>query len=265
MLVLPLVLPGDQSNLVEAGIDAILLTAIVGPVLWWTLVRPIREVLRIRTRFLAELFTTIEAERRRIAHDLHDGVGQSISLMVSGLRSTQDEKTLADIIRRCQHLQGVAEATLREVKGLALGLRPSLLDDLGLLPALEKMTADIREQYPLVVTLDQYGMTSDRLPEKVETAVFRIVQEALTNILRHSKATEATILLDIREEGVVVSIRDNGCGFDLSRLGTARPGHLGLTGMRERALLVGGNLVIESCPGKGTRLNLEIPRDGASE
>lgn len=261
MLALPWVIPGEQSHLVEAAIDAILLTLIVGPILWWFVVSPIRDVLQIRTRYLAELFNTIEAERRRIAHDLHDGVGQSLSLLVSGLRSTQDGTGQEDVLRRCQQLQAIAENALRETKALALGLRPSMLDDLGLVPALGKIIADLRDHYPIDISFEQEDQVHERLPEEFETAVFRIVQEALTNLLKHSGATKARIHAHLGKDNVLVTVWDNGRGIEPKYLEGKRPGHLGLRGMIERALLVGGKLEIESSAGQGTTVKLLIPRE----
>lgn len=259
MLALPWVLPEGHSRVLEAALDAVVLTAVVSPVLWLTIVRPLREVLRIRTRFLGDLFAAIEAERRRIAYDLHDGVGQSLSLLVSGLRSAHDGITQPDVARRCRDLQTLAEAALRDVKRLALGLRPSLLDDLGLAPALERVVADTREHHAIDLALDVAGVADERLPERVETAVFRIVQEALSNVLRHSGATHASVRIWRGEGNVGVLVEDDGRGIEPAHLSAPRPGHLGLTGMRERATLLGGTLSVESGHGRGTRVTATIP------
>lgn len=259
MLALPWVLPDGHSRALEAALDAVVLTTVVSPVLWLTIVRPLREVLRIRTRFLGGLFAAIEAERRRIAYDLHDGVGQSLSLLVSGLRSAHDGVAQADVARRCLDLQTLAESALRDVKRLALGLRPSLLDDLGLAPALERVAADIREHHAIDLALDVGGVAGERLPEQVETAVFRIVQEALSNVLQHSGAKRASVRVWRGGGGVGVRVEDDGRGIEPAYLIAPRPGHLGLSGMRERATLLGGTLSVESAPGRGTRVLVSVP------
>lgn len=264
MLALPWVLPERHPRALEAALDAVVLTTVVSPVLWLTIVRPLREVLRIRNRFLGDLFAATEAERRRIAHDLHDGVGQSLSLLVSGLRSAHDGITEPEVARRCLALQTLAESALRDVKRLALGLRPSLLDDLGLAPALERVAADTREHHSIDLALDVSAVAGERLPERVETAVFRIVQEALSNVLRHSGANRASVRVWRRNGCVEVAIEDNGKGIEPAHLGAPRPGHLGLTGMRERAALLGGTLSVESAPGRGTCVTATIPVEGQS-
>lgn len=264
MLTLPWLLPADHSRGLEAAIDAVLLTTLVSPALWLSIVRPLRGMLRIRTRFLADLFAAGEAERRRIAHDLHDGVGQSLSLLVSGLRSASDGTAPADVARRLLDLQGLAESALRDVKRLALGLRPSLLDDLGLSPALERVVTDIRDHHPIALTLDVDGLADVRLSDRVETAVFRIVQEALANVLRHSGAAGAAVRLWSEDGTVKVTVCDDGRGIDPGILHSPPAGHLGLAGMRERAVLLGGSLSIDSTPGRGTRVTVVIPAEGRS-
>ena len=116
MLVLPWMLPGEPGPLLEATVDALMLTAVMAPLLWWTVVRPLREVIRLRTRYLADLFSRTESNKRRIAHELHDGIGQSLSLLISGLRSAQVAMVDAGDACRCAHLLDVATTALKDVK-----------------------------------------------------------------------------------------------------------------------------------------------------
>lgn len=261
MGVLPWLLPAPSSRFVEATVDSIILTAVLAPVVWWTVVRPLREVIRLRTRFLTDLFTRVEADRRRTAHDLHDGVGQSLSLLVSGLRTAGAATTDPEASRRVQHLLELAQTALRDVRRLSLGLRPSVLDDLGLAPALERLVADVREHHPIGLTLDTAGLTDARLPGEVETAVFRIVQEAVANVIKHSGARTAAIGVARDHETVTIAVTDDGRGFRPGEQDGAA-GHLGLTGLRERAVLLGGRFSIDSVPGGGTRIRAEIPIGG---
>jgi signal transduction histidine kinase len=260
MGVLPRLLPGPHSRFVEATVDALILTAVLAPVVWWTVVRPLREVIRLRARFLTDLFARVEADRRHTAHDLHDGVGQSLSLLVSGLKTAQAAAADPDLARRCQHLLELAQTALKDVRRLALGLRPSVLDDLGLAPALERLVADAREHHPIALTLDAGGLAGARLPGEVETAVFRIVQEAVANVVKHAGAATASVVVARRNSTISVSVADDGCGFRPGGVDAA--GHLGLTGMRERAVLLGGRLAIDSAPGRGTRITADIPIGG---
>jgi signal transduction histidine kinase len=261
-MVMPRILPEEPSRLLDAALDAIVLTVVLAPVLWHVLVRPLREAGSLRANFLADLFVSIEADRRRTAHDLHDGVGQSLTMLVSGLKSAEPALTDPDAARRCRELRDLAQTALHDVKRLALGLRPSLLDDLGLAPALERVLADVRDNHPITIELDAGALAGQRLPEAVETAVFRIVQEALTNVVRHARATRATV--EVRRHGshVVVTITDDGVGIPAAVRRGRNPGHLGLIGMRERATLLGGDLAVTSAPNKGTRIRATIPVEG---
>jgi signal transduction histidine kinase len=259
MLLLPWVLPEYSSRLFESAVDAIALTCVLAPVLWWMLVRPLREVIRLRTQFLADLFSQMESDRRQTAYELHDGVGQALTLLISGLRSAHRCRINAECTDRVDGFQHLAENALTEVRRLALGLRPSLLDDLGLAPALERLVEDTRTHHPATVSLDIAGVIGQRLPEPVATAVFRIVQEALSNVIKHSQARQATVT--VRQAGgkVLVEVRDDGCGIEPARLRHLPAGHLGLRGMRERAVLLGGDFSLDSAPGRGTQVGVTIP------
>lgn len=270
MLALPWLLPEQRTRLLESAVDSITLSLILAPILWWTLVRPLREVIRLRTKFLGNLFAAVEVERRQTAHDLHDGVGQGLTLLISGLRSAHE--TIADpaVSVRCRDLLQLAQAALRDVKRLALGLRPSLLDDLGLVSAVERLVAEVGDNHLLELKLEAGTMIGVRLPEPVETAIYRIVQEAMANIIRHSGARRATIEMRYENEELMLRVSDDGCGFDPensavtpSSTGTGvsieRGAHLGLIGMRERITLLGGRFTINTAPGRGCRITAIIP------
>lgn len=261
MLLLPWMMPGHFPWLAHAAVDAVLLTVVIAPVLWWTVDRPLRQILQIRTRFTANLVASIESLRRRLARELHDGVGQSMTLLVSGLRSLQTGANEAEWPRRLPQLQQIAQEALDEIRRMSLGLRPSLLDNLGLAPAIEQVAAQTREHHPIELTADVEAIAEERFSEAVETALFRIVQEALHNIVKHSGASRARIEVRLERDGVVLEICDNGRGLPPAlRSGTvAVPGRLGLIGMRERAALLDGEATVESTPGKGTRIIVYIP------
>jgi signal transduction histidine kinase len=149
--------------------------------------------------------------------------------------------------------------TLQNVRRLAVELRPSALDDFGLVPAVERLASTVAEQSGTVVDVEaQLG--DARLPAEAETALYRIVQEALTNVVKHASARRVSITLVQKGAAAVVVVEDDGGGFDP---GATRPGALGLVGMRERVALVGGRLTVESSPGVGTTLVAEVPLAGA--
>jgi signal transduction histidine kinase len=263
MLILPRMLGQHSSRTLEAIVDAVVLTLIMAPLLWGTIVRPLTEIIRLRTRFLADLFEQIERDRRQTAHDLHDGVGQSLTLLISGLRSAKGCRKNAECSGRVNEFQRLAEEALADVRRLSLGLRPSLLDDLGLAPALERLVEDVRGHHPVEVSLDVAAIVGRRLPDRVATTIFRIVQEALSNIMKHAQAKKVTIQVRCKQEHVILEVSDDGRGIEPAIVRSPPAGHLGLRGMRERANLVGGAFLLESAPGQGTRIMVSIPAKGA--
>lgn len=261
MGILPWAIPSEAPRIVVSLVDGLLLTSVTAPILWLFLVRPLREVNRMREQFLSDLFSSIEVDRRRIAHELHDGVGQSLTLLISGLRTAALTTQDTELEQRCQRLKEIAYQALGDVKRLALGLRPSILDDLGLAPALERLVSDFREHHEFDVTFHLQQLSDTRLPETIETVVYRVAQEALTNAAKHAQATRVSVDLRQDLDSIELRIEDNGVGIEPARCSTATPGHLGITGMRERISSVGGELSIESHRPRGTQLIVRIPID----
>lgn len=259
MLLLPRIMPVNSSRIVAAAVDAVVLTLLLAPLLWWTLVRPLQAVIRMRARFLVDLFTQIEQDRRQTAYELHDGVGQSLTLLVSGLRSARNCRDVSDCHVRFEDFERLALNSLTEVRRLAMGLRPSLLDDLGLAPALERLAEDCSSHHPIRIEVDIAQISHCKLPERASTAIFRIVQEALTNIVKHSNANVARVCVRRGVGNFQLEITDDGRGFEAALLEHLPAAHLGLRGMRERTMLLGGTFSIESTPGAGTRLRAVIP------
>ncbi len=219
-----------------------------------------------RGQFLEQVITAQEEERRRIARELHDQVGQALTSLLVGLRNLESDPSPT----RLQELKTLIADTLDGVRELALELRPSILDDLGLVPALQRYVHTCASRYHLAVDLETVGLDDVRLPPAAETALYRIIQEALTNVVRHARAHRVSLLLEVRGGAVVAIVEDDGCGFDAERLMNGPLGEhsLGLHGMRERAELVGGTLTVESAPGRGTSVFVEVPlvnREGPEE
>jgi len=164
-------------------------------------------------------------------------------------------------------LRGLTAETLDLMRDMALELRPSTLDDLGLVAALQRYVADYGRKHALDADFHPGGLTDARLRPQTETALYRIAQEALTNVVRHSGARSVSVLLDRRDGHAILVVEDDGKGFDVEqvrRSGTPAQ-KLGLLGMEERAALVGGVLTIESRPGRGTAVFVEVPMDGARD
>ncbi len=226
-----------------------------------------------REAMRGELFRRVvaaqEAERQRMARDLHDETGQSLTAIGLGLRGlesrlSRDPKQAATTLHE---LQTLTADSLKELQRLMTDLRPSHLDDLGLSAALRWYSGRIEERYPLHLKLDISGYEQP-IDEAARIATFRIIQEALNNILKHAEAKNVSIDLEFEEKGLRVSVRDDGCGFDLQRVAriqsSSRPS-LGLAGMQERAALLGGTVSIQSRPGQGTSVEAFIPYHHESE
>lgn len=220
-----------------------------------------REVMR------GELFRRVvaaqESERQRIARDLHDETGQALTAIGMGLRGLESrlERDPQVASTTLHELQTLAADSLQELQRLMTDLRPSHLDDLGLPAALRWYAARIEERYPLKVHVDVSGPES-RVEDAAKIASFRIVQEAINNVIKHAEAQMVQIGLTFETPGMRLTVRDDGCGFDLDHVrilqSSSRPS-LGLAGMRERAALLGGTLTLSSRPGQGTQVEAFIP------
>jgi len=196
-----------------------------------------------------------EVERRRLARELHDETGQALTSILLGLRAVEEVGNGPDERKGISDLRELVVATLQDVRRLAVQLRPKALDDFGLVAALERLTQTFSESSGITVQLEaQLG--EERLPSEVETTLYRIVQEALTNVVKHAEATEVSIFLVRRDGAATAVIEDNGRGFDP---GAVTTDSLGLEGMRERTELHDGRLTVETTPGAGTTLRAEIP------
>ena len=196
-----------------------------------------------------------ETERARLARELHDETGQALTSILLGLKSLDDGMETDEGRAAVSELREIVVSTLHDVRRLAVELRPAALDDFGLVPAIERLVDTVAEQSGLVVDL-QSELADQRLPTETETALYRIAQEALTNILKHAEARRVTVLMGQTDRVVRLVVQDDGSGFDP---GSVRDGGVGLVGIRERLALVGGRLTIESTEGAGTMLTAEVP------
>jgi signal transduction histidine kinase len=215
--------------------------------------------LQLLSRRLAE---TQEDERRNISRELHDGLGQALTSVMVKLNVIEQRVTMPDAaIKEFGELYQLLENALEDTHQIAMGLHPVSLDQLGLVAAL-------RQYLKLVVDMNTLGISFTpvgdigRLPYEIEISLFRITQEAITNVIRHAKAQRVDVLLEKRDGRMVLIIEDDGVGFDKSKV---PPGErLGLFGMHERVEMLGGTLSIESQTGEGTALLVEIPYDNQS-
>jgi len=162
-----------------------------------------------------------------------------------------------NVIERVNELKSMTNDVLENLHRLAINLRPASLDHLGLIAALRQYIETFSRQHSIKTQFEVVGLDDKRLPPTVETNLYRIVQEALTNVVRHAKASRVDVLLERRGDQVVTIIEDNGVGFDAEAAGQS--GRLGLLGMRERAEMLGGTLAIESTIGSNTTIYAEVP------
>ncbi len=218
-------------------------------------VRVGRERLQSLSRRLVEVQ---ETERRHIARELHDEAGQSLSSLMVGLRLLEREIDNPEaVIKGIGKLKKMTNEVSENLHRLAINLRPASLDHLGLVAALRQYIEAFGRQTGLTTQFEVFGLSDQRFPPAVETNLYRVVQEALTNVVRHAQATHVDVLLERRGDQVVAIIEDNGVGFDPETIG--HTGRLGLLGIRERAEMLQGNLMIESAVGSGTTIYVEVP------
>jgi two-component system CheB/CheR fusion protein len=218
-----------------------------------------------RAQLLREIVATQEQERRRIARELHDQLGQQISALRLGLGALANGAD-QDVPRSVGRLQQIIAQLDREIDRLAFELRPVALDDLGLLNALQHYVEEWAERASIAAEFQPIGLDGERLPNDIETTVYRVVQEALTNVLKHAAAAHVSVIVERRDAEVRAVVEDDGQGFDVEAQQAARQFHeLGLIGMQERAVLVGGWVTIESEPGRGTTVFVRIPLQNPEE
>ena len=214
-----------------------------------------------RRQLLDKVILAQEEERKRISRELHDEVGQALTALVMNLGGIEETMSpdLGGVRERLAAVRDLASETLASIRRLMLDLRPTLLDDLGLIPAISWYAENNLGRAHIRPRVEVAGFQGRRLPVQMETVLFRVVQEAITNVVKHSSATEVVIRLELIDGRVRASVQDNGKGFDAGDKVHGYEGGLGLMGMQERVALLGGSLNVDSRPGHGTSLSLEIP------
>lgn len=220
-----------------------------------------------RNDLLRQLASAEEEERQRLSRELHDQIGQLLTALLLGLRSLRDAAADGDLAARIGALEELADRVARETQQLALDLRPPALNSFGLRLALESLLDDWSERHRIATDLQSIGLADRRFAPEVEVALYRIVQEGLTNVLKHARAAHVSVVLEYRDGFVRLIMEDDGEGFDSDSLlaSPEKSQRLGVRGMRERAALLGGRLEVESSPGSGTSLFVRIPAPAGGE
>ena len=207
---------------------------------------------RVQRDSLRRMFEGQELERRRLARELHDETGQALTSVLLGLKAVE---TSDDVPVALAALRELVVNTLQDVRRLAVELRPKALDDFGLLPAVERLVETFRAATGIEVQFES-RLGEERLPAEVETTLYRVIQEALTNVAKHAAAQSVSVLLVRRAASATAVIEDDGQGFTSA---DEAEGGIGLAGMRERLALLGGRLIIESDAATGTTVAAEVP------
>jgi PAS domain S-box-containing protein len=222
------------------------------------------EELRAQTEKLhylsRQLLAAQETERRRVAHELHDEIGQGLTAALITLQVIQQNPASAALAADLDDCAGLLEGTLQQVRAMSLDLRPAMLDDLGLAPALQWHLDRVGQRSGLLIRFGTSGLSA-RLPAELETVCYRVTQEALTNIVRHAQARQVDVDICRQDKEVRLAIHDDGRGFDppAARTRAQAGGSLGLLSMEERVTLLGGRLELQSAPGQGCRIVAWLP------
>jgi PAS domain S-box-containing protein len=210
----------------------------------------------LRIRLVEQVMTAQEAERRRIARELHDETGQSLTALLVGLRTIESARTIPAAVELAHQLRDVAARTLRDVGRLARGLHPSVLDELGLAVAVTRHVQEFARLHGIAEDTRIEGLEAEPLQPLVQSTVYRLLQEALTNVAKHAAARRVSVRLVRDETMVELRVQDDGNGFE-ARAGDGRG--MGLRGMQERAAVLGGAVQVASTRGEGTTITARFP------
>jgi signal transduction histidine kinase len=214
----------------------------------------------MREQLLAKIMSTQEDERKRISRELHDETSQALASLKVGLRLVEDLADPVQIKEKLTELRALVAHTLENVHQIAVELRPNLLDDVGLVAAVRGYVEEYSAKMRIKIDFHASNVKEKHLSAEVRMTVYRVIQEALTNIAKHAEASNVSVILRSRNSSLIIIVEDNGKGFDTNHVLDSYDGkRLGLFGMYERAALVGGNLTIESYPDIGTTVFFQVP------
>ncbi len=263
MIVLPAIAGERLGKWGMATVDAFLLTVLLAPCIWGLMVLPLQRVAETRKQLFKWAMSTEERKAGEISRDLHDNFGQLLTSITVGLRTIEEISKDPAVVSHAQRIRETGLELHNAIRSLARGLRPTVLDDLGLAAALANLAADWRESSGVAIDLDIDELKNNRLSNAVETAVYRIAQESITNAIRHGSSKHIHIRGRFDGKRLLLAIDDDGCGFRtdemLSAKAKRRP--FGLISMRERAESVGGQISIHSSVTRGTSIEVVVALD----
>ncbi|CVK17866.1 sugar diacid recognition domain-containing protein [Sporomusa sphaeroides] len=224
------------------------------------LVRALLEKEELQSTLLNKVISVQEEERKKISRELHDETSQALTSIIVGLRVLSEHVHSENERMKILEMRDLVVTTLEAVHHLAVQLRPALLDDLGLVAAAQKYIENYSRQYNIFVDLAVVNLSRQRFLPEIEITLYRILQEALTNIAKHAKASKVKVTLKKHKGRLMLIVKDSGIGFNAKRIsGTASDNCLGIHGMHERVALLSGDFTIHSSEGEGTTIAVEIP------
>lgn len=259
MKLLPHFLPSSCGATCTAIVDACLLTLIVAPVLWGTAVLPLQRLSQSRTYFLRRALTSQEEERQRITREIHDGIGQSLTSLLLGLRAMEEITSDTQTCETARSLRELGAGIHDELRRIVKGLRPAILDQLGLAAAVVRLVEDLRKTSDADIELNTQGLTCGRLETRLESNAYRILQEAVANAIRHASADNIRVSLRIKDSNLELVVADDGHGFDMSSATQNLRGGYGILSIRERAMICGGTAELTTTSGGGTTVFAKLP------
>ena len=261
MLVLPFLPPWSRVTVIQGLFDASILTLVMAPVLWLLVVKPLRQLLESRGQLLHSLFESQEQERSRIARDLHDEIGQQLTALLVGLGTVESAKDLQSAQQLAHDLRKVGATAHEEVRRLVRGLRPGVLEELGLAAAIERLCEDFENAHGVTVRLETPAAADCSHSLPLETTLYRILQESLTNVARHAQASTVAVKLMRTGDMITLSVKDDGRGIRNPAHKSTTPGRAGrgLDSIRERALMLQGDCIILNAEDGGSLIQVTIP------
>lgn len=250
-----------QMTLMFGILDAALLTVVIAPAIWLLVVKPIQTLAESREHLLHALLAAQEHERSRIARDLHDELGQQLTAIQVGLGTLEAAHELQEAKKLAAGLRKVGAMAQEEVRRLSSGLRPGVLEELGLIVALERLCEDFETRSGLTVHRNLGAEIRTRLPQSVEIALYRILQESLTNVAKHAEASLVEVSMNHEKDQLILAIADNGKGLHGHGIMPEKVGRdgLGLSFIQERVQMLGGISTIAESKLGGTLIRITVP------
>ena len=259
MRLLPRIVPAHASPALVGAVDAAILTLILSPITWWVFLVPLQRTHDARGLLLSRILSAQEDERTRISRDLHDGLGQSLTTILIRLRVLEDQTLSEEARANVAAIRQTTSDSLNDLRRLVRETRPPVLADLGLAAALEKQLHEAQEASGIEMSLDWHSRDAARLSPELETVMYRVIQEAVTNAMKHAAASHVKVTVAVGPTELTAVVADNGVGFDQAHGRIIHEKSFGLLGMLERLRPFGGTFDMKSSAGRGATVTARVP------